>query len=369
MKIMYVICDTNIGGAQNNLVQTAKFMAKKHEVLFVVQRVEGELSNELKDIDNLKVVCLYQNSMLDFKSYFSLKNIICNYKPDIIHSQLFFSNNIMRLMKFIGVYKKSLISGERTNKFSPSWEKEPYYSISLYLDRFLYRYSDTLIANNNELIADFKRLKYDTSKIKLIYNGIDLSHSKSNKEEQIDGKFIFCFSGRLHKVKNLRYLIEQFSLLQKRHENSVLNIIGDGEEKKELVNLTKKLNLKNVNFLGALTKNELLSKLQESHVCVISSIYEGLSNSLLEYGVLAKPVIVSNIEGNKIVIKNEDYGYIFDLKVKDDLYTKMKEAIDDYKLASQKGVNLYKLIEDDFSIDNMIKKIELIYMKGFKKYE
>ena len=108
-KILFIIANTNIGGAQRNLIQLATEMSKKYNIYFMILRQEGELSNELKSF-NIEILLINQKSTYDIKSYIRVFKIIRELEPDIIHTQLFFSNNIARFAKFLGIYKKVLIS-------------------------------------------------------------------------------------------------------------------------------------------------------------------------------------------------------------------------------------------------------------------
>ena len=91
-KILFIIANTNIGGAQRNLIQLATEMSKKYNIYFMILRQEGELSNELKSF-NIEILLINQKSTYDIKSYIRVFKIIRELEPDIIHTQLFFSNN------------------------------------------------------------------------------------------------------------------------------------------------------------------------------------------------------------------------------------------------------------------------------------
>ena len=365
MKILYIIGNTNTGGAQRNLIQTATQISKKYDVYFMILREDGKLTSELEGF-NIKKFLTYQKSSFDVGSYIKVFNIIKKIKPDVIHSQLYFSNNIARLSKFFRFHKKVIISGERTNDFSSPWKKEPFCSVSLFIDKTLSKYSDRILTNNQELIINFEKLGFNASKIKVIYNGIDTKKHLETKQYINDDKFIVCAVGRLEEAKNLFYLLSQFKMLDT--EKFKLIIVGDGRLKENLIKYVELNNITNVTFKGMLNQKDTYSNIKESNCCVLASIYEGLPNIILEYGLFSKPVIVSNIEGNKIVVPNEEYGYIFDLNKKDDLYNKLIDLHRNYASALKKGINLKNRIYEKFSLNKMVDNVEKLYSEELKKY-
>ena len=365
-KILFIIANTNIGGAQRNLIQLATEMSKKYNIYFMILRQEGELSNELKSF-NIEILLINQKSTYDIKSYIRVFKIIRELEPDIIHTQLFFSNNIARFAKFLGIYKKVLISGERTNTFSSPWTKQPLYSIALFIDKFFSKYTDVIVSNNDELKENFSLLGYSTANIVIINNGIELIDIYNNHSEGTDK--VFCFVGRLEDVKNLFFLCDQFALLANECNNISLKIVGDGKLyiKLQQYIITKKY--KFIYLLGSLLKTEVYNEILIADICILPSFYEGFPNTLLEYGLFRKPVIVSNIKGSKIVINNDDVGYVFDLSKKNDLYHKMKYSLIHYEESLIKGENLRIRIEKNFSLFAMIHKFEKLYVKKLKNYE
>ena len=79
-------------------------------------------------------------------------------------------------------------------------------------------------------------------------------------------RFKTNFIGRLAKNKRLDILI---NAIKKAEKPIILNLIGEGEEKKNLIELVKKYNLQNINFLGEIFDEEVISeKIFFSDLCV-----------------------------------------------------------------------------------------------------
>ena len=86
-------------------------------------------------------------------------------------------------------------------------------------------------------------------------------------------------------------------------------VVGKGECEEEYKRLVRELNIeKYVRFLGY--RGDALELIAASDICVLSTFYEGQSNSLLEYMALKKPIIATDIEENREVITAEVEGLL-----------------------------------------------------------
>lgn len=117
----------------------------------------------------------------------------------------------------------------------------------------------------------------DTSKFK--YD--PLMREKYRKEFGIAQKTVIGFVGRLTFQKNIFYLLDVFNAYQKSNENSVLLIVGDGEEKGNFLEKVKELHLVDkVMFLGS--RNDVPSLMMAMDCLLLPSRWEGLGMVLVE---------------------------------------------------------------------------------------
>ena len=129
------------------------------------------------------------------------------------------------------------------------------------------------------------------------------------KEFGIDkGSFIISTSGLLIKRKNIDFLIKV--LAEIKTANIHLLIIGKGEEKSALENLSERLGVgPQVHFTG--WRKNVTSLLQGTDLFLFASAQEGMSNSLLEALGCDLPCLVSSTPENRDVLINTDL--LFDL--------------------------------------------------------
>ena len=127
-------------------------------------------------------------------------------------------------------------------------------------------------------------LKSITSrKIYIIPNGVDTDKYKARKEVVSKPGKVILYIGRLEKRKAVNYLLRSFKLINERYNDFYLKIAGDGPQKNELIELSRELNLNNVQFLGQISEEQKINLLQTADVFCSPALYgESFGIVLLE---------------------------------------------------------------------------------------
>jgi glycosyltransferase involved in cell wall biosynthesis len=158
-------------------------------------------------------------------------------------------------------------------------------------------------------------------RIKVILNGSDLVKDNLELQRERRKKFLdennqflkLIFAGRLTNWKGVETLLLAASALRDQgiRKKIVVDIIGDGP----LLPLTKSLNRQLrleeiVSIKGKLTLNETRDLMSTGHVLVLTSLYEGLSHTIIDALALGIPVIASNVCGNPELIHDQENGFL-----------------------------------------------------------
>ncbi|MBD3107614.1 glycosyltransferase [Bacillus sp. AGMB 02131] len=139
------------------------------------------------------------------------------------------------------------------------------------------------------------------NKIQIIKNGIDLDSFKYSpvvrgdirEELNINEKFVIGHVGRFETQKNHKFLIQVFHQIYMKNKNAVLLLIGDGNTKKEIIEMVNSLNLKDsVKILGL--RNDVSKLIQGMDVLLFPSLYEGLPLTLIEAQTAGLPCFISD---------------------------------------------------------------------------
>ena len=187
-----------------------------------------------------------------------------------------------------------------------------YHSLSMPLTKVIWKNALYIIANSTGL----KTLAEETAKkinreVHVLRNGVDTSMFNAVRNKPFDGTLKMLFVGRLYKQKGLEYLIQAITgLPEEERERILIELVGEGPEKAALKRMVARQNLNNVVFLGYLTKEEIISKFSEVDLFVLPSLYEGMPNSLLEAMAGGLPALVTDIMGNRELIRNGENGLL-----------------------------------------------------------
>jgi glycosyltransferase involved in cell wall biosynthesis len=158
---------------------------------------------------------------------------------------------------------------------------------------YLFKTSDLIICfSNTERVLLIDRFEVPTSKIKVIYHGVNSQEIKSAKPFEFGGKVILHV-GRLEKYKNVQIIIESLRFLPKEYR---LFIIGEGPFKFTLQQIVYKLNLRDrVKFLGYLSDKLMYRWLKTCSVLIqLSNVESGISLTCIDALAAEKPIIVNN---------------------------------------------------------------------------
>ena len=155
----------------------------------------------------------------------------------------------------------------------------------------------------------------DPFPVRVISNGVDTeffipAHSKPVRDESI---LRILFVGRFREQKNLPFLLRQVAQLPTT--TFELHLVGDGPEKQRLKGLARELGVASaITWHGWLPPAELPHVYQSADCLVNSSLYEGMSNVVLEAMACGLPVIASKVPGNEELVLDGDTGFLFDLR-------------------------------------------------------
>ena len=217
----------------------------------------------------------------------------------------------------------------------------------LYRD-FFYHFAHTLVCQTPDGVTCFpKSLQKRACVI-----GNPVSESIANFYDGERKKEIVTV-GRLQPVKNQKMLINAFSIFEKEYSDYTLHFYGKGPLEKELKDQVKQLELENkVVFHGFSTKVD--EEIRESSMFVLSSNYEGVSNSMVEALALGIPAIATDcpIGGCKMYIKHSENGLLVPVGDEKALAEAMKQLAANPELAKKMSLNARE-VRKEYSIQRI----------------
>jgi glycosyltransferase involved in cell wall biosynthesis len=239
-------------------------------------------------------------------SFFPLKKLITNQKPDYLIVQLITSLPMILILLFKFRTKFILrISGlPRVGFFRKLLWK-------LALKKFYLVTCPTKATFN--YIKNLKIIEDD--KIKLLYdpiievNTINLQRRKKGTTE-IKGYYLAA--GRLTKQKNFLFLCKAFHKIVLKYPKLKLIIAGEGEDKKSILSYIEKNDLKKNIFLTGYVKN-IFPLMSKAEAFILSSLWEDPGFVLIEAAFCRTLVLSSNCNtGPKEIIQDNVNGILFE---------------------------------------------------------
>lgn len=173
-----------------------------------------------------------------------------------------------------------------------------FYLFAKPLVRFLWRRAAAVIPNSAGL-AELARKTDPYQAMQTIQNGVDTEMFHPDPGKQSADTTVFLSTSRLTPRKGIHHLIEAFAVaVSKAPKPMELHLIGEGEQRPILEERVRALGIvEKVKFIGRVEHEQLAAYYQRSHVFVLPSKNEGMSNSVLEALASGLPLIVSGTGG------------------------------------------------------------------------
>lgn len=220
------------------------------------------------------------------------------------------------------------------------------------------------VVANSEGLKNLALKSRPGQKIEVIYNGVDTEEFKPDSSGRFtdDAFRIICVS-RLTGRKGIKYLVQAVSLLVKQYPRIKLKIIGKGDLEQKLKELTRELGLeKSVEFAGLVEHGALPDYYSQSHVFVLPSLNEGMSNTMLEAAASGLPLIATNTGGSGELVKDGENGFIVEMKNSEDIAQKIEKIITNEKLQEKMSQK-----SREIALKMSWKKVAEEYFKMYKQ--
>jgi glycosyltransferase involved in cell wall biosynthesis len=223
--------------------------------------------------------------------------------------------------------------------------------------------SDKLIAVSPNL-AQLLNQKYNNiNKWEWIPNLVNSTFfdTQSLEAKRSGQKFIFLNIALMNSNKKQENLIRSFAKKFKDRLDIELHIGGNGQLKSYLHSLVNEFGIeKQVRFLGALTRNQVVEHMINSSVFVLSSDYETFSVVLVEALACGKPVIATACGGPECMV-NERNGLLIPPHNIEYLAIAMKQMYDNFDLYDSQKIRHDCLL--NFGEESIVEKLSFVYSK------
>lgn len=183
--------------------------------------------------------------------------------------------------------------------------------------RLFYPWADEIVAVSQGVATDLSQITHlPVDRIQVIYNPVITPELFSLAQEPVDHPWfqpgeppVILGVGRLHPQKDFTTLIRAFDRVRQVRPARLM-ILGDGPEREKLTALIDELSLTDDVALPGFVQNPY-AYMSKVNVLVLSSLYEGLGNVLIEAMAVGTPVVSTNCEsGPAEILDRGKYGHL-----------------------------------------------------------
>ena len=361
MKILFIIESLRAGGKERRIVELLKGL-KKHKELhleLVLTRTEihyEEIYTLDIPIHIIERKYIKKDPLVFFKLYSLTKRI----NPDIIHVW-------GHMVAVYSVPTKILLGIPLVNNeiTDATPDKNKLGKNIVFLN------SDRIISNT---AAGLKAYKAPMSKSTVIYNGfnfdrlIDVEGKEViRKRFEIETEYVVAMVATFYKYKDYGTYIKAAQMVLDQRDDVTFLCVGDGDDSpyRKLVSETHR---NRIRFLGRQAKVESIMNVCDIGVLTtnVKTHGEGISNALMEFMALGKPVITTNYGGSVELVEDGVSGYLIEGFDFSTLTDRILHLLNNKDEKIRIGEQAYKTVTEKFSIDRMVNDFYTEY-KSFVK--
>lgn len=349
MEIIFVTANMTGGGTERVIsVLANRFVKDGHEVTILMTAGDNVAYTLEKEVELVTIGGQTGGSIRKrFKRVNKMRSFFKRH-PQAVICAMGIETNLFTVLSAWGLKNKVMIS-ERNDPNQCSFKV---------IRNFLYGMADVLVCQTKDAAACFPGRAGRCAVV--IPNPIAPGLPEPFRGERRNE---IVAAGRLTAQKNHRLLLDAFALFCRKYSTYSLTIYGEGELEKKLREHAQQLGIaERVNFPGF--AKQLPEKIRDAAMYVLSSDYEGISNSLSEAMALGLPVISTDcpIGGSKMCIRDGQNGILVPLGDSQALAEAMECLAEHSDYAEKLGKEAEK-IRQEYSV-NSICHMWMECMKG-----
>jgi glycosyltransferase involved in cell wall biosynthesis len=339
-RICILIRTLNKGGAEKQSVLLAKVLNNEYDVCLVVQKGRYVDASYHKFIKENSIKALFLNGNL-FNRLFLFYRFLRKNKIQIIFSYLTSDNLISALIgRLAGV---CYLAGGIRNQYLPVYKR---IANLVFLRLFL----NCIILNSRSGLENFVNRGFPVSKLLVINNCIEINHPFRHRKESYTP--VILTAGRFVDQKDYLTAIRSFyhlkyNLLPENIKPELI-ITGFGEIENEIISWIEEYKLSGCARIINNPPN-IEEYFLNADIYLSTSIFEGLSNSIMEAMSFSLPVVATDAGDNRLLIRNEVSGFIVPVKAHTEIATKLYELLSSYEKRIAFGKAGYEIVRTGYS--------------------
>jgi glycosyltransferase involved in cell wall biosynthesis len=372
-KIVHIIVGLNNGGAEMMLYKLLKYIDKEKYECSVISMMDKGVMKERIEKLGIPVYCLNMKRGVPSIQAIVKSLRLCKDK-DIIQTWMYHANLLGCLVGKI--LNKKIIWGIHHSNLEKDKNKKSTLIIAK-INSYLSKWIDNIVSCSNTAKEIHIKYGYKKEKIVVIPNGFEieefnyLDKARNILEKEflvLKDKIIFSLVARYDILKDHKTCIEAMKIIKERYnKNFILLLCGTNINKnnQELVRMIEENKLEE-NILLLDRRDDIPIIMSATDIYISSSSGEGFPNVIGEAMACETPCVVTDVGDSAYIVGNT--GKIVDRcnpkQLAEAIIELLTEVNKDFK-----SKECRKRIEENFEINNIVKRYEKIYNKILDKKE
>ena len=365
IRILHVVDSLGKGGLENGLVNLVEYSApdRFEHTVCAIRRL-GPNAERL-EAAGARVICLNEDGRSRFQ-FRKLAQTIRAEKPDVVHSRNWAAIETVPAGRW--VHAHGLVHSEHGLEADTSIREPRRRS---WFRRLAFELADRVLSVSSQLRdLHAKRTGFAVERITVVHNGVDSRRFQPNpairarvREELGLSPAEFCIGcvGNLSPAKDYPTALRGVEAFNRFCDDWRLLVIGEGPERshlQELIQANPRLRGR-VRFLGM--SQRVPEMLTAMDVYLLSSVIEGMSNSLLEAMACGLPVIATDVGGNPEVVVDGESGLLFPAGDFTRLAEHLQLLYTQVNFRTRMSQRARERVQEAFSIKSMVRHYEDVY--------
>lgn len=360
-RIVQIIDTLDSGGKERQFVELVKGLVRSSEIeCHLIIMSETIHYTDLFKL-GVPVHTLVRRTKRDYRIFLRLFRLLRELRPDIVHSWSSMCSVyalpavILQRIRFVNGFLRN--APPKLNHSGKEWLRS----------KITFPFSDAIVANSE---AGLKAYNAPAGKSYCIYNGFDINRLTELQDRRevlskysITTKFVVGMVGSFTDNKDYKTFLDAAQHILESRDDITFLAVGEGENRKECMRGLDKNHSDLIRFLGRIRDVESLMQIFTIGVlCSNARVHgEGISNSIMEYMALGKPVLATDCGGNDELLLDGQNGYLIGHGSVEELATKILFILDNPETAHKLGSTGKHRLESAFNLERMTKEYIELY--------
>jgi L-malate glycosyltransferase len=274
----------------------------EHGIDVTVVTFKDHYSKEnAKEVTTLVLPKILPGKLSYLPAVLALRKILAELKPDILHAHFVSSYGFVGALAnyhpfFVSVWGTDIYKFPKRS------------SLNRRIVEFTLGKAEVVCSTSKTMALE--TAKYTNKNIKVTPFGVDLSLF-SSKQHVNKGKLVVGIAKGLDDIYGFRDLFRAFAILKPKFESLELHILGDGPMRGDYEELTRELEIVDkVQFIGRVPNTMVPQYMKEMDIVAMPSYEDSFGVTAVEAMACGIPVVVSDVDGLKEVVLENETGLI-----------------------------------------------------------